>query len=146
VAKQIDAPGNVSWSTLLNGIVSDLTRLFGQELELAKLEIREDIRNAKALVTSLILGLLVTGMGVLMLIVMVALALATYTIIPMWGCFGIVGGVMCLMGAGLLLWVKGKKTDIDFIPQRATEAVKEDIGWISSSIRTSKSENGHARL
>ena len=145
MAKQSELLGNISWSTLLNGIVSDLTRLFAQELELAKLEIRDDIRTAKALVVSLVLGLLVTGMGFLMLIVMVALILNAYTIVPLWGCFGIVGGAMCLVGAALLIWVKRKKTDIDFIPQRATEAVKEDIGWISSSIRTSKSENGHAR-
>ena len=62
------------------------------------------------------------------------------TIVPLWGCFGIIGGVSLLIGAAFLVWGISRKSDVDLIPQRAAEAVKEDIKWISSSIKISRIE------
>jgi hypothetical protein len=143
VARAIQTEADSSWSALLSGIVNDVAQLFAQEIELAKLEVREDIRAAKAFIGLLVLGGSIAAMGFFMILIMFAYLLNANTIVPLWGCFGIVGGITSLGGVGLLIWSNHKKADVDFIPQRATEAVKEDIGWISSSIKTSKSGNGH---
>ena len=48
-----------SWSELIAGIVSDATRLFAKEIELARLEIRADIRNTKSLLTGIATGAMI---------------------------------------------------------------------------------------
>lgn len=142
---EIHSAEDSSWSELLSGIVSDVAQLFAHEIELAKLELKEDIRATKAFVGFLVVGASIAAMGFFMILVMLAYLLNAKTILPLWGCFGIVGGGTFLVGAAFLMWSNHKKATVDFIPQRATEAVKEDIGWISSSIRTSQSGNRHER-
>jgi len=75
------------------------------------------------------------------MLLMAAFLLNAATKLPLWACFGIIGGVTFLMGGALVIAAKVKNVKIDFIPQRTAEAVKEDFEWISSSIKTSKSEN-----
>ena len=136
---------NSSWSELLSGIVNDVAQLFAREVELAKLEIFEDIRATKAFVVLLAVGGLIAAMGGFMILLMFAYLLNETTVLPLWGSFGVVGGIALLLGLGLLLWANHKKSDVDFVPQRATKAIKEDIGWIKSSLRISRSANGHAQ-
>ena len=47
---------NSSWSDLLSGIFIDIAKLLAQELELAKLELQEDLRRTKAYFALVILG------------------------------------------------------------------------------------------
>jgi len=131
---------NTTWSNLLSGIFIDVTKLVAQELELAKLELQADIRRTKAYFALMILGGFIAGMGLLILLVMAAHLLNSGTKLPLWVCFGIVGGTTLLVGGVLLIVAKIKNSKIDFIPQRSAEAVKEDLEWIRSSIKTSRIE------
>jgi uncharacterized membrane protein YqjE len=133
-----------SWSALVTGIVNDVTKLFAQEIQLATLEIREDIRAAKVFLISLVIGLTIALIGVVMLFVMFVYLIYENSRLSLWASYGIVAAVAIVVGAIVLLVAKRKAANVDFIPQRATEAVKEDIGWISSSIKTSNSGNRHA--
>jgi uncharacterized membrane protein YqjE len=139
--REYNSSESSSWSDLLSGIFVDVAKLFAQELELAKLELQEDIRRVKVYFALLILGVSIAAMGLLMILVMAAFLLNTGTILPLWACFGIVGGITFLIGGIFLLTAKNKNSKVDFIPQRAAEAVKEDFEWISSSIKTSKIGN-----
>jgi hypothetical protein len=58
-----------SWSELIAGIVSDATHLFATEIELAKLEVRADIKNAKSLLTGIAAGALIALLGTALLCV-----------------------------------------------------------------------------
>lgn len=137
MAKLEPVPDRDSWSELIAGILSDATHLFAKEIELAKLEIRADIRNSKSLLTGIAVGAVIALLGTALLCIAAALALFAYTTLPQWACFAVVGGVMLVAGVcfGAVAARNAKK--IDFIPQRAAEAVKEDIGWINSTIKTS---------
>lgn len=126
-----------SWSDLVAGIVTDATQLFRKEVELAPIEIRNDIRNVKALLTGIAIGAILAVLGLALLCVALALVLFAYTTLPQWVCFGVVGGAMLVTGVCLIATVSRSKKKFDLIPQRAVEAVKEDIGWITSTIRTS---------
>jgi uncharacterized membrane protein YqjE len=132
---------NSSWSDLLSGIFIDVAKLLAQELELAKLELQEDIQRAKGYFALLVIGGSMAAIGLLFLLLMAAFLLNTGTRLPLWACFGIIGGVIFIVGAGLLVAGKIKNSEVDFVPQRSAEAVKEDFEWISSSIKTSKSAN-----
>jgi len=144
MSKEPHSVENASWSGLVSGIVIDTAQLFAHELELAKLELQEDIRNTKVFIGFLLFGLAIASMGFLMILMLFAYLINATTIIPLWGCFGIVGGITLLIGAAFLVWGINRKPDIDLIPQRAAEAVKEDIEWISSSIKTSRIAKKHA--
>ena len=65
MAREIQTEADSSWSALLSGIVNDVAQLFAQEIELAKLEVREDIRAAKAFIGLLVLGGSIAAMGFL---------------------------------------------------------------------------------
>jgi hypothetical protein len=126
-----------SWAELIAGIVADATHLFAKEIDLAKLEISADIRNAKSLFTGIATGAAIALLGTALLCVAASLALFAYTTLPQWACFAVVGAVMLVAGACLIAMASSNAKKIDFIPQRAAEAVKEDIGWINSTVKTS---------
>ena len=128
---------HASWSDLIAGIVTDATHLFHKEVELARIEIGNDIRNIKSLLTGIVIGGILAILGLGLLCIGLALALFTYTTLPQWACFGVVGGAMLLAGVCYIAAVSRSKKKVDLIPQRTVEAVKEDIGWITSTIRTS---------
>jgi len=136
---------NSSWSELVSGILVDAAKLLAQELELAKLELQEDLRRTTAYFALMIFGGSIAAMGLLMLLLMAAFLLNADIKLPLWVCFGIIGGVTFLVGGGLMIAAKIRNAKIDFIPQRSAEAVKEDFEWISSSIKTSKNENRPAQ-
>jgi len=119
----------------------DAAKLLAQELELAKLELQQDIERTKAYIALLMIGGALATMGLVFLLVMAAFLLNAGTRLPLWACFGIIGGVIFVLGAVLLVTAKTKNARIDFIPQRSAEAIKEDFECISSSIKTSKSAN-----
>lgn len=137
-----------SLSDLVAGIITDATQLFRKEVDLAKIEIRNDLQNLKALLTGIAIGAILVVMGMGILCVALALALVAYTPLPQWACFGVVGVVLLVAGVCFIIAVN-RRNKFDLIPQRAVEAVKEDIGWITSTIRTSnaisKTANKHGR-
>ena len=126
-----------SWSQLITGILSDATRLFAIEIELAKLEIRADIKNIKSSIAGIATGAVIALLGMALLCVAAALALFVYTTLPQWACFAVVGAVMLVAGVWVIILAARNAKKLDFNPQRAAEAVKEDIGWINSTIKTS---------
>jgi uncharacterized membrane protein YqjE len=136
-----NSPIQPSWSDLLSGIFLDATKLLAQELELAKLELQEDIQRTKAFIGLLMVGGALAAIGLVFLLAMAAFLLNAGTHLPLWACFGIIGGVIFVLGAVFLITAKMRNVKVDFIPQRSAEAVKEDFEWIQSSIKTSKSAN-----
>ena len=138
VNREPESAENSSWSSLVSGICIDAAQLLGHELELAKLEVQSEIRSVKASVGRLLLGLSIATVGLLLILVMLAYVLSANTTVPLWGSFGIIGTVTVLIGAGFVIGANSKKAEVDLIPQRAAEAVKEDIKWIRSSIKTSR--------
>jgi Putative Actinobacterial Holin-X, holin superfamily III len=138
VNRELEKTENSSWSGLITGICIDAAQLLAHELELAKLEMQSEIRSVKASIGFLLLGLSIATIGLLLILVMLAYLLSANTGVPLWGSFGIIGIVTFLSGVGFVIWANSKKAEVDLIPQRAAEAVKEDIKWIRSSIKTSR--------
>jgi hypothetical protein len=68
--------------------------------------------------------------GGLLLIIMLVHLLQTLTPIPLWGCYGIVGGVLLVVGLVLLATVRKTAEEIDVIPRQTVETLKENAKWI----------------
>lgn len=118
-----------SLAALIGGIINDARDLMLQEFTMAKLEVQDELRRTKAAAISLGIGIGIAAVGGLLLLLMLVHLLHALTPIPLWGCYGIVGGVLLL--AGLLLLYSGKKTaeEIAVVPE-TVETLKENAKWI----------------
>ena len=120
-----------SLAALLGGITNDVKDLLMQELVLTKLEVQNNLRKAKTAAIALGLGIGVVASGGMLLMLMLVQVLAAYTAIPLWGCYGIVGGVLVVLGGSLLAAGKRQAEEIDVVPQRTLETMKENVQWLT---------------
>jgi hypothetical protein len=126
---------------LLGGIITDMRNLFVQELRLAKLEIGEDLRRVKAVLAVLAIGGAILALGALLLVLMLIHLLDAVTDLPLWGAYGVVGGVMLGVGLGILMAGKKKAEQVGFVPEETAEAIKEDVGWIRAHMKSNGTES-----
>ena len=119
-----------SLAQLLTGIATDAKELVRQELALAKHEIREDLRKTTTAMLSLGLGVGVAAIGGLLLILMLVHLLHALAGLPLWACYGIVGGLFLIMGGVLFLIAKHTIARIDVVPPQTVETMKENVQWI----------------
>lgn len=94
--------------TLVSDIVRDVKELIADGATLTKLEVQDEIDKAKTAAIEFGAGAFVVAVGAILILLMIVQLLAAITPIPLWGCYGIVGGVLVLLG-GMLL-VAGKST------------------------------------
>jgi hypothetical protein len=122
---------------LVSGIVSDAGRLISQQFTLLRRELEEEIRRAKAAAISLAVGAGIITVGSIFLLLMVVYVLDFYTAIPLWGCYGLVGGLLFGTGA-LLLYLGGSKaSNVHMLtPPQSTEAMKENLQWLKNQAKT----------
>lgn len=127
-----------SLAALLGGIINDARDLLLKEFTMAKLEIQDELHKTKTAAISLGIGISISAVGGLLLILMLVHLLQALTGLPLWGCYGTVGGVLLL--SGLLVLFKGKKVaeEIEVIPQETVETLKENAKWIRE--RTTSNE------
>ena len=118
-----------SLAALLCGIMHDAKDLLVQELTLAKLEGHDELRQIKTAALLLGIGGGLAAGGGLLLSVMLVHVLAAYTDMPLWGCYGIVGSVLAVLGGVLLALGTHKAEAIDVLPQ-TVETMKENAQWL----------------
>ena len=126
---------------LISGIISDTRNLFVQELRLGKLEIGEDLRRVKSATVMLAVGGVILGLGAILVVLMLVHLFDALTDIPLWGAYGIVGGVILLVGIVILLVGKKKAQHVGLVPAETAEAIKEDVGWIKAQMKSNGSES-----
>jgi uncharacterized membrane protein YqjE len=135
-----------SIGSLLGGIVSDVKDLFAQELKLARKEISEDIQKTRTALTALGVGLVVLAISLGLLVLMLVHLIDALTNIPLWGCYGIVGVGVGIIGVIFLIMGKNRVQDVDFTPEAAAKAVKEDMGWIRARVISNRIVKEHEPL
>jgi hypothetical protein len=107
---------------------ADLSTLFRKEIELAKIEIKEDMKQ-----TARAGGMYgAAGFAGYMALVLVSLALAFLLdlIMPTWIGFLIVG--VAYGAAGYVLFRRGQERfkAINPLPEQTIETIKEDVEWV----------------
>ena len=70
------------------------------------------------------------GLGMLMIVH----ALHRSTRLPLWGCYGLVGGALAAVGAGLMSSGTRKAAGIRLLPRETIGALREDVAWITNQI------------
>lgn len=118
-----------SLASLIGGIINDAKDLLVHELVMAKLELQNELQKTKTAVVSFALGAGITAVGGLLLILMLVHLLAAFTNIPLWGCYGIIGGGLLIIGFIFLSTSKQTTEQIDIIPRQTVETLKENAQW-----------------
>jgi hypothetical protein len=127
-----------SLASLLGGIINDAKDLMVQEFTMAKLEVENELRKTKTAAVSFGIGAGVTAVGGLLLILMLVHLLRALTDIPLWGCYGIVGGVLLVIGIVLLVMGKQTAEKIDVVPPQTVETLKENAKWIKEQTTSNR--------
>jgi uncharacterized membrane protein YqjE len=116
-----------SLSQLISRTSSDLATLFRKEVELAKIEIRDDVRHtAKA---GSMFG--AAGFAGYLAAVLASLAVvfALDLAMPLWAAFLIVAVLFALVGFVLFRQARTRMSEFTLGPEQTIETIKEDIEW-----------------
>jgi hypothetical protein len=130
MAQDSSSRSETSVATLIGGIVNDAKDLLINEFTIAKLEIQQEMRKTKSAAIAFAVGAGVLGIGGLFLLLMCVHGVAVLLDIPLWGSYGLVGGILLLVG--VILLVRGKHTaeQIDVIPPKTASTLRDNAQWI----------------
>jgi hypothetical protein len=118
------APSIIS---MISGVTADAKELLISELTLTKLEFQREFVKAKAAAVAVAIGIGFGFIGAISLVFMVVHLLADFTMVPLWGCFGIVGGTFALLGALVATSGKIKSNDVNLLPRSKIEVKKDFV-------------------
>jgi len=140
---EVHSPPEPGLTSLVGGIINDFGDLIRQEIRFAKAEIKSDLVKTREAVTLLAVGIGIASVAGLLLVWMLVHLLHWLTIprdtvldpatLPLWACFGIVGGVFAVLGGILILAAMRKFQSFSPMPVQTAETVKENVQWIANS-------------
>lgn len=113
---------------LFGQLTQDMTLLFRQELQLARVEMSEKISAVASNLVSVMAGGLVAYVGGLALVAALILGLYEAGVTP-WVSALIVGALFAI--GGYLMLNRGLKElkRVDLAPRRTVESLKDDVQW-----------------
>jgi nitrate/nitrite transporter NarK len=117
-------------SQLISRMTSDVSTLFRKEVELAKIEVKDEVRQtAKA-------GAMYGGAGFAgyLAAVMISFAIALLLDLTMatWLAFLIVGIIYAIVAYVLFKQGQQRAKRINPVPEQTVETIKEDIEWVKT--------------
>jgi hypothetical protein len=128
-----------SMASLVTGIITDAERLVRQEVALARRELQTELEKIKTAVMSMALGAGVSLLGGLLLAFFLVYLLYWLTgqgepghSIPLFGCFGIIGGILAVTGGILLYFGATKVSNVSLVPPQTAETLKENVEWLQN--------------
>jgi Putative Actinobacterial Holin-X, holin superfamily III len=111
--------------TLVEGIVADGEKLLRQQFDLFREEIQEVKTAAIMIGAGGGLFALAGGLSSLMLVHV----LHRSTRLPLWSCYGIVGGLAAVAGTGALNPAVRRVADLGLLPH-TRDALRQNVSWL----------------
>lgn len=108
-------------------MTNDLSTLFRKEVELAKVEIKDDARRAGKAGGMLGAGAFAAYMAVLFLSLTLAWLLDNW--MPRAAAFVIVAAIYGIAAAILLMQGRDRMKQVNPVPEQTVETLKEDVAW-----------------
>jgi len=140
---EVHTPPEQSLTGLLGGIISDFGDLIRQEIRFAKAEVKSDLSKTREAISILAIGVGIASVSGLLLVWMLVYLLHWLTIpagdgldpakLPLWVCFGIVGGLLAVIGGITIQTGLWKLQSNNPLPDQTVQNVKENVQWIANS-------------
>jgi hypothetical protein len=121
-------------SGLVQAIAGDAERLLGQHVALVRAELGEGLGRVPAAMASIGAGAGLVAAGGLLGTLMIVHGLRRSTRMPLWGCYGLVGGTLAAAGFGLVAAGTRRTAGIHLVPRETVAALREDIAWLKDQI------------
>lgn len=119
---------------LVGGIIGDAQALLKQQLALFRTEMKQDIKRTKQALVALVAGLALVSVGATLLCFMAVYGLqAMWPQLPLWACFGVVGGVLAAAGGIGFYSAVRQFQEFNPLPDESAQALKENVQWISQA-------------
>jgi uncharacterized membrane protein YqjE len=134
VGPPYDQPGSdQSLGDLFGNLTSDLSELVRSEMELARVEIREEAAKAGRAAGLLGAGGLIAYLGLGLMAMAAAWGLAE--VVDAGWAFLIVGVVIATIGAALVMKGRDQLGDVQPVPGETVETLKEDAQWARARVK-----------
>lgn len=118
------------WMDLLGGILFDVRSLLRQEVQLLRDEVKLELSTAGRAATKFLIGAACGIVGMLFLLLTLVHGLHEWTVLPLWACYGLVGGVLFGIGIALVVRAQSVAAHVQATPRRTLYSMKENIQWI----------------
>jgi len=123
---------------LIGDILADAHTLLLQELQLAKHELQEEARKTLSASLALGSGIFLALFGGLFLLFMLVYLLNALTELPLWACYGSIGGLLVIAAIALLVFGMKRVKQVQVLPVRTVETLKENVQWFKEIATSSK--------
>ena len=127
-----------SMAQLISGIVGDAQDLVRKEIALARQEVREELDAAKSAGIKLGVAGAVLAVGGLLVVLAVAQGIADLLDWPAWAGYALVGVVLAIAGGILFSAAQRQIKNINPVPERTLETMKENVEWIKDRTTSDK--------
>jgi uncharacterized membrane protein YqjE len=114
---------------LIGKVASDIGALLSSELELAKVELREEAQRVGRAALLLSAGVVVAWFAALLLSFAAAWALGELLDSPALG-FLIIGAIDAVVAGVLIVQGRNRMRDVHPVPEATLATIKEDIQWL----------------
>lgn len=120
---------------LIDGIIGDAQDLIHEQFELLRVEVQEELAEAKSAAVSLGAGAGLAAVGGVFAAHMLVHVLQHTTRLPLWACYGTVGGVLGAAGVGLLNQARRTAAGVELAPPPQTAAaLQENLTWVKDQL------------
>lgn len=120
---------------LVSGILRDGTEIVAKEIMAARLEMRDELDKAKSSAVMIGTGAGALLIGGILLVLMLVYLLQEFSGLDLWICYGIVGGLISLIGFIVLSVGKQRAAVTNLVPKESIEKAKEDARWITRNVK-----------
>ena len=133
MASDLDTEARFSVTSLVSGIVSDAQDLFRQQLAMFRAEIKDDLRQTIGILIAILSGgFMVAVSGAIFCFMLVYLLHSLAPALPLWGCFGIVGACVALVGGITAYVAVSRFKTFNPLPDESVQALQENVQWIKN--------------
>lgn len=131
MARKTDTRTEPDFTQLVEGIIEDGQRLIRQEFELLRGEVREEIAHAKSAAVSAGAGVGLLALGGALGVEMLVHGLHAGTGLPLWACYGLVGGAAGAAGVALLGQARRQAAGVHLgLPPQTAASLSENLAWL----------------
>ncbi len=123
---------------LFGGLIGDVRTLFRQEFQLMRDEFHAETRKVRQAAVSIGVGIGLALVGGVFALMMMVQILHQFADLPLWACYGVIGGILLAVGVLLLANATHALHNFNLMPRRTLRSMKEDAQWIKEQISLNK--------